>query len=58
MSRDLRRPNVLLIITEQQRGDCLGIDGHPVLQTPAMGWLGTSGTFIRGRVRARARTRS
>lgn len=28
------RPNILLVITEQQRGDCLGCAGHPVLQTP------------------------
>jgi arylsulfatase A-like enzyme len=28
--------NVLLIITDQQRGDCLGIEGHPVLMTPNM----------------------
>ena len=47
MSQDQSRPNVLLIITDQQRGDCLGIDGHPVLQTPAMDWLGASGTFFR-----------
>ena len=47
MSQDQSRPNVLLIVTDQQRGDCLGIDGHPVLQTPAMDWLGTSGTFFR-----------
>ena len=30
------RPNILLIMTDQQRGDCLGIDGHPVLLTPTM----------------------
>ncbi len=30
------QPNVLLIMTDQQRGDCLGIDGHPVLLTPTM----------------------
>ena len=41
------RPNILLIITDQQRGDCLGIDGHPVLQTPNMDWIGASGTFFR-----------
>ena len=29
-----KRPNFLVIMTEQHRGDCLGIDGHPVLQTP------------------------
>jgi arylsulfatase A-like enzyme len=31
-----KRPNFLVIITEQHRGDCLGIEGHPVLQTPVM----------------------
>lgn len=28
------QPNIILIIAEQHRGDCLGIDGHPVLMTP------------------------
>ena len=43
------RPNILLILTDQQRGDCLGIDGHPVLQTPNLDWLAHSGTrFSRG----------
>ena len=43
----MARPNVLLLVTDQQRGDCLGIDGHPVLQTPQMDWIGASGTFFR-----------
>ena len=38
------RPNILFILTDQQRGDCLGIDGHPVLQTPNLDWLAHSGT--------------
>jgi arylsulfatase len=38
--------NVLLIATDQQRGDCLGIAGHPVLQTPNMDWIGASGTHF------------
>lgn len=28
------RPNVLLIMCDQMRGDCLGIDGHPDVRTP------------------------
>lgn len=28
------KPNVILICVDQWRGDCLGIDGHPVVQTP------------------------
>jgi arylsulfatase len=31
-----KRPNIILFITEQHRGDCLGIEGHPVLMTPNM----------------------
>ncbi len=43
------QPNLLLIVTEQHRGDCLGIDGHPVLMTPNMDHLGHSGVrFTRG----------
>ncbi len=41
------RPHVLLLVTDQQRGDCLGIDGHPVLQTPAMDALGATGARFR-----------
>lgn len=32
----MKRPNFLLIMTDQQRGDCLGIEQHPVLLTPTM----------------------
>ncbi len=39
-----KRPNILLIMTDQQRGDCLGIEGHPVLQTPYLDELATTGT--------------
>ena len=37
------RPNILLIMTDQQRGDCLSIDGHPVLLTPNMDSIGGAG---------------
>ncbi len=30
------KPNIILFITEQHRGDCLGIEDHPVLMTPNM----------------------
>lgn len=30
------KPNIILFITEQHRGDCLGIENHPVLMTPNM----------------------
>lgn len=31
-----KRPNFLVIMTEQHRGDCLSCEGHPVLLTPTM----------------------
>ena len=37
------RPNLLLITTDQQRGDCLGCDGHPVLETPYLDELAEQG---------------
>lgn len=41
------RPNIILILTDQQRGDCLGIEGHPVLQTPNLDWIARTGTRFR-----------
>ena len=37
------RPNILLITTDQQRGDCLGCDGHPVVETPYLDELAEDG---------------
>ena len=37
------RPNFLVIMTEQHRGDCLGSDGHPVLLTPNIDNIGGAG---------------
>ena len=41
------RPNILLVVTDQQRGDCLGIDGHPVLQTPYLDACAAEGACFR-----------
>lgn len=41
------RPNILMIMTDQQRGDCLSIDGHPVLQTPNLDHLAATGARFR-----------
>ena len=38
-----RRPNFVVFMTEQHRGDCLSIDGHPVLLTPNMDGIGGAG---------------
>ncbi len=37
------RPNVVFINTDQQRGDCLSVEGHPVLQTPNMDGIAAAG---------------
>lgn len=39
-----RAPNVLLIITDQQRADHLGCAGHPLLRTPHIDALAQRGT--------------
>lgn len=42
-SPDPSRPNVVLICVDQWRGDCLGVDGHPVVQTPYLNELALRG---------------
>ena len=34
MTESKGRPNILLIMTDQMRGDCLAIAGHPDVKTP------------------------
>ncbi len=41
------RPNILLIMTDQQRGDCLSIEGHPCLLTPNMDSIAGAGVRFR-----------
>lgn len=38
------RPNLLLIMTDQHRADCLGCDGNPVIETPYLDELASQGT--------------
>ena len=40
-------PNIILITTDQQRGDCLGIAGNEAIQTPNLDALAASGTYFR-----------
>jgi len=43
-----KRPNILLITTDQQRGDCLGLDGNHPVQTPNLdAWLEEGAYFPR-----------
>ncbi len=40
------RPNVLLIMCDQLRGDCLGFAGHPDVKTPYLDSLAAQSTFF------------
>lgn len=40
------RPNIVLITTDQQRGDCTGVDGHPLLETPHLDQLANEGVYF------------
>lgn len=41
------RPNILLLIADQLRGDCLGIDGNRSIRTPHLDQLGREGAYFR-----------
>lgn len=41
------RPDILLIMPDQMRGDCLSIVGHPVVQTPQFDALARQGMLFR-----------
>ncbi len=46
MSR-LHKPNILFIMTDQQRGNCLGVAGHPAVRTPHLDRLAREGALFR-----------
>lgn len=39
----MKKPNILLIMTDQLRGDCLGFAGHPDVKTPYLDTLASRG---------------
>jgi arylsulfatase A-like enzyme len=41
-----QRPNILFILTDDQRWDALGLAGHPHLQTPHLDRLGREGVYF------------
>ena len=41
------RPNIILFVTDQQRGDCLSLDGSTPVQTPHIDELGGRGVWFR-----------
>lgn len=42
----MKQPNIVLIMTDQMRGDCLGIAGHPDVKTPYLDTLAAKGTLF------------
>jgi arylsulfatase A-like enzyme len=40
------QPNILLIMPDQMRGDCLSLERHPVVMTPNIDALGVQGTHF------------
>lgn len=40
-----KRPNILLILTDQFRGDCIHADGNMEIQTPFLDYLSSMGTI-------------
>lgn len=43
---NVSRPNIIFVLCDQFRGDCLGVAGHPVVQTPNLDYLATHGTYF------------
>ncbi|MDO4275503.1 MAG: arylsulfatase [Eubacteriales bacterium] len=39
----MKKPNIILIMTDQLRGDCLGFAGHPDVKTPYLDTLASRG---------------
>lgn len=42
-SAPARKPNILFLMADQMRGDCLGVAGNPVIQTPHLDRLAAQG---------------
>ena len=42
-----KKPNIIFILTDDQRWDALGIAGNSIVQTPEMDALANSGTYFK-----------
>lgn len=42
----MKQPNILLLMTDQMRGDCMGYAGHPDVKTPYLDTLASKGVFF------------
>ena len=40
------KPNILFLMTDQMRGDCMGIAGHPDVKTPYLDSLASTGQYF------------
>lgn len=43
---DIGRPNILLLLADDQRNDTLGCAGHPFIETPNIDWLAETGCMF------------
>lgn len=41
----MKKPNIVLIMTDEMRGDCMGVAGHPDIKTPYLDTLATNGVL-------------
>ncbi|PCJ62852.1 MAG: hypothetical protein COA79_01630 [Planctomycetota bacterium] len=46
MNKEINQPNILLIMPDQMRGDCLSLEHHPVLITPNIDEIGGQGAHF------------
>lgn len=42
----MKQPNILLLMCDQFRGDCLSYAGHPDVKTPYLDTLASDGAFL------------
>jgi arylsulfatase len=42
----VKKPNIILITVDQMRGDCLGVKGHPVIETPYLDMMCRNGVMF------------
>ncbi|HUT33660.1 MAG TPA: arylsulfatase [Planctomycetota bacterium] len=42
-----KRPNILFLMTDQQRGDCIGADGNRAIRTPHLDRIANEGVLFR-----------
>ena len=45
--RSVERPNILFLMADQFRGDCVGADGNPAIQTPNLDRIASEGVLFR-----------